>query len=188
MAIEESKLSLLDERNPINVWNDISYAILLCKADKKLYERYKRCEAKANKNNVTNVMTSELSDDQLEEMRVLSILDNLGYSLDEIGTYLYKEVIVTAYNEIKYRPNLAGDLKNEYSDFYHQIARDYYEMGVSSLHEYIKRASCDSNGSSNINIKSISGNNKKDYKNVAFDIVAYMMENELQEKKSLRKI
>ena len=114
MAIEVSKLSLLDEKHPINVWNDISYAILLCKADKKLYERYKECEAKANKKNVANVMTSELSDDQLEEMQVLSILDNLGYSLDEMGTYLYKEVIVTAYNEINDRPNLSGDLRNEY--------------------------------------------------------------------------
>lgn len=131
MSENSSSLYVLNEKRPANVWNDISYAILLSKADFKLYDRYKNGDA------------ISLNEYQTTEMKILSILERLGYPMDELGTYLYKEVVMSAYNEMMENnntDNLKKEVNSRYSNFYHMIARDYYEMGVKSFHSYIEKA------------------------------------------------
>ena len=68
--------------NLLLIVNGVSYAMNEANEDKKKYSLFKQ--------GYTQVFTEE----ENKNMQVLSILERLGYSLDELGTYLYKDVIV----------------------------------------------------------------------------------------------
>lgn len=77
------------------------------------------------------------------EMEVLSILEQLGYPMDAAGTYLYKEVVVRVKDhlaavrtrrEVLGCVNLILQLKDKYSQFYFDIARNDLDLGVKSFH------------------------------------------------------
>lgn len=134
-----TKLENIDEKDLKTVLNGSSYATFCAKNDRELYREYKSGK------------TEELSELEVKEMQVLSVLENLGYPMDELGTYLYKEVIVYARDEIdgynrrkeedkEKAQDLLINLEDAYSNFYHIIARDDLEMGVKSFHIYIWRA------------------------------------------------
>lgn len=127
----------MDEYDINSVLQGSSYAIFSAKNDQEKYDKYKKGEI------------DELSDYQIKEMQIISLLENLGYPMDQLGTYLYKEVIHSAYDEIKDYSSrndmtkareLMQSLQDAYSNFYHWIARDDMEMGITSFHLYIERA------------------------------------------------
>lgn len=88
----------------------------------------------------------DASEDKLLEMEILSLLDRLGYPMNEIGTYLYKEVILSLVeymNNIGNKGNVSSyldlteQLNNSYSQFYFDIARNDLDMGLKSFHNSI---------------------------------------------------
>lgn len=179
MNINSTKLSSLEENDEsiyiANVWNDVNYAFSLAKADKKQYYRYKDDEKIKNGEYV-----SELSTYQMDEIRIMSILERLGFSLDEVGTYLYKELVINVYSDIeKTGENLLEELKNPYSSYYQQIARGYYEMGVKTFHKYINSAieSIDETKVDESLVETIFGNDivNSGYGIRAYEIAAYMV-------------
>lgn len=90
-----------------------------------------------------------LTEEEAKQDRFLSILDRLGFPMDEVGTHLYKDVIIAAYDELLGYSNeemeekskdLRLELKDMYSNFYHVIARDEYDIGNVTFHNYIAKA------------------------------------------------
>ena len=179
MAIDSTKLSSLETKSEakyiINVWNDVNYAISLAKADQKQYDRYKD-----DMRIINNEPIDELSEYQLDEIKIMSILERLGFSLDEVGTYLYKEVVMNVYSDIgKCGENLLTELNNKYSSYYQQIARGYYEMGVTTFHNYIESAikGIDETGTDESLMETIFGNDlgNSGYGTRAYEIASYMI-------------
>ena len=136
-----------DER--LNVFfNSVNFMANVAHQDKKAYEAYKR--------------TQEVVEGaSIEELEILNILDELGYPLGEIGTYLYKALIVNILNYLRGVP----------------IRRD---LGIKTFHAAINRASA------NVDIESVnrkmseeifSGNfDPVDYSFNALDIAKYYFE------------
>ena len=81
-----------------------------------------------------------IDSEYFEKMQVLHILEELGFPMDEIGTYLYKDVVMSALIDMKYgypTDKILLDLNNPYSSTYQQIARDEYWIGVKRIHSII---------------------------------------------------
>ena len=73
---------------------------------------------------------------------VLMVLEKLGFSSDEIGTYVYKNLI----KEIVYMINAGTDekviinsLTNKYSQLYLDLAYES-DIGTQTLHDYIEQS------------------------------------------------
>lgn len=132
------KLVDLTELEKLNMLIDgTSYAMFEAHLDKEAYEKSKKGELE------------EISEIQERDIKILRILEGLGYPMDELGTYLYKDVIAEAYEKVKDVSSrrdmdkcreLMASLNDAYSDFYRWIARDDKEMGVKSFHFYIGEA------------------------------------------------
>lgn len=115
-----------------------SFAIWNAKNDRTKYEQYKLKEL------------TEMGEYDKLNIDILSILDSLGFSMDELGTYLYKDLIIEIYGEIKdisYNRNdaekcrdLLKSLDDASSNFYSWIARDDKEMSVTAFHSCIEQA------------------------------------------------
>ena len=128
----------LTELEKLNMLIDgTSYAMFNKHLDKEVYEKSKKGELE------------EISEIQERDIKILRILEGLGYPMDELGTYLYKDVIAEAYEKVKDVSSrrdmdkcrdLMASLNDAYSDFYRWIARDDKEMGVKSFHFYIGEA------------------------------------------------
>ncbi len=123
--------------NILMISHGLSFAIYVANKDRDKYAKFKVGEEQ------------ELSDCDSKSMKVLSILDGLGYPMDELGTYLYKEVITEVCDSLKGITGKRADMKkckyllaqlnNAFSQFYHHIAREYLEMGVKAFHLYIQQ-------------------------------------------------
>lgn len=115
-----------------------SFATYVANIDRANYAKYKAG------------VEQEWSDSDARSMQVLSILDGLGYPMEELGTYLYKEVITEICDSLKGITGKRSDmakckdlltqLNNGFSQFYHNVAREYLDMGVTSFHLYIQQA------------------------------------------------
>ena len=132
------------------------------------------------------------------DMEVLMLLENLGYPTDEVGTYLYKYMIlkISEYLEtgltIRQEPitkdQLELEINNLFSQFYLDIARNELDMGIKTFHNYISVAVSKINYE-NLNTNlfyEIFGNNSKDinYAEQAFLIATYVIENKQENKKT----
>lgn len=79
------------------------------------------------------------------ELEVIRLLENLGYSLEEMGTFFYKDVIVgivdalDCLTESDYKTFLES-LNSPFSQFYFNLARNERDIGTKSFHEYISKA------------------------------------------------
>lgn len=84
-----------------------------------------------------------LNEQRQMELDILKLLNELGYPMDEIGTYLYKNVIIKVVenlNEGMEYENVLIGLINPYSQFYLDLARFDLDMGVKTFHTYITEA------------------------------------------------
>lgn len=114
-----------------------SYAMWLTNYEKALYEKSKK------------EPIEDLKSFEKISIQILSLLEKLGYPMDELGTYLYGKVILSVcenLNEIirdedieRYN-KLVSDLNDAYSSFYLWIAKEDLEMGLKSFHLYIEQA------------------------------------------------
>ncbi len=114
----------------IRVLQGPCFAILEAKKDREKFQQYQKDKV------------VDFSKEELKDMKILEILQKLGYSINELGTYLYKDVISEIYNEIPKRKNseLIQELNNIYSSFYLYIASEWKEMGLKTFHAQIKKA------------------------------------------------
>lgn len=105
--------------------------------DKKCYSAYKEGRLDG------------MSLETQEEMRILELLEQLGFPMGETGTYLYKNMIAKAVQkisdistrkEILDCKELITEMKTPYSQFYFDIARNDLDMGVTSFHRCVQRA------------------------------------------------
>ena len=94
-------------------------------------------------------LLENISEDKMLSMETLFLLESLGYDLKEVGTYLYKDLIVKVIKELKMILDsknqesyniLIQELKNPYSNFYHEIARNEKDIGIKTFHAYIIKA------------------------------------------------
>lgn len=105
--------------------------------EKKEYEQYK------------SGSTEGFSEERLEQMEILSVLDKLRFPMDEVGTYFYKDVIVKAKryldgvddfgNRIS-QGELLQELRSPYSQFYFDLARNDMDIGLKTFHSNIEHA------------------------------------------------
>ena len=128
LSLEERKISFLQ---------GTSFAMYEANIDKKNYINYKKGE------------TKELSESVMKSMEILEILEKLGYSLDELGTFFYKDVIAEVYeklkdvssrNDMQKCRELMSELTDSFSSFYFYIAREWKEVGVKPFHLFIQQA------------------------------------------------
>ena len=89
--------------------------------------------------------SKDMSDDEVTKMEVLE----LGYPMEEYGTYLYSEVISSLRRElgvIKTRSQVSKSeelliqAKYPFSQLYFNLARNERDMGVKDFHSIIERA------------------------------------------------
>ncbi|MBE6160219.1 MAG: hypothetical protein E7157_04145 [Lactobacillales bacterium] len=129
--------TLSDKEKLKMILNGSSYAMHVAYSDKEMYEKSK--EGKLE----------NIEEYQKRDINILSLLEGLGYPMDELGTYLYKDVIVEVYEIVKDVSkrtdmdkcrDLMKELNDAYSNFYRWIARDDKEMGIASFHLYIEQA------------------------------------------------
>lgn len=89
----------------------------------------------------TGVKTDYNSEDMLD-INILSLLEENGFLMNKLGTYLYKDVIRSIIKELG-RENtskevLTNQLDNPYSQFYFNISRNEKDMGLKTFHAYIQ--------------------------------------------------
>ena len=151
-----------DER--LNVFfNSVNFMANVAHQDKKAYEAYKR--------------TQEVVEGaSIEELEILNILDELGYPLGEIGTYLYKALIVNILNylwgvpirrEVLSEEELKEQLNNPFSQLFFDIARNDMDLGIKTFHAAINRASA------NVDIESVNRKMSEEIFSGDFDPVDY---------------
>lgn len=75
---------------------------------------------------------------------ILMILEKLGFSVDEIGTYTYKDLIkevIYMINDNVDEKEIVNNLMNTYSQLYVEVARNTGTCaGAKTLHNYIDEA------------------------------------------------
>lgn len=105
--------------------------------DKRDYEKFK------------SGSLDELSEDRLEQMEVLAMLEKLSFPMDSMGTYLYKDMIVKVMRYLDGQDDLGHaldeaellqELKNPYSQFYFDLARNEMDIGLKTFHSHIEYA------------------------------------------------
>jgi len=113
----------------------LSYALFVVDQDKKYFEMYK--EGKIKRFRKCNK----------QEMKILFLLEQLGYPMDEVGTYLYKNMIfkiVETLENTKTKEDLNKckklifQLKDCFSQFYVDVARCELDMGVKTFHKILE--------------------------------------------------
>lgn len=90
----------------------------------------------------------EDSDKKLE-MQILSLLEKIGYPMDEIGTYFYKRIIFKVIKILEAidrgestlnNEELIAQLQNPFSQFYVEVAKIELDIGIKTFHMYVGQA------------------------------------------------
>ena len=114
-----------------------TYAIWCANYDKKVYEKSKQ------------ESLEDISITKKRTLKILSLLEKLGYPMNELGTYFYERLILSVYEnlieiidkeDIQKYEQLVSELNDNYSSFYLWLARDDLEIGIKSFHFYIEKA------------------------------------------------
>lgn len=121
----------------LNVLDGTSLAKTIAKDDKDKYDKYKK-----------GAFVSDKKYDY-KNMYILSLLEGLGFSMDELGTYLYKELILEVEEQLEKSSGessidsykkLYDQLNNINSNLYAWVYSDYLEMGKKTYMAYLNRA------------------------------------------------
>lgn len=89
------------------------------------------------------------SEDTLQDMEVLEFLERLGFSIEESGTILYKNMIIKAMHHLNgtddfgksiSRDQLLQQMKNPFSQFYVEVARSDLDIGIKTFHANVQQA------------------------------------------------
>jgi len=170
-----------------NLNQDQRFALILSSSDVAVYDFY---STKQDYDKFKNGMLNEISKERKVEMETLDLLENLGYPMEELGTYLYKNMIV---NIIGYLNNVKNQneiidirekiqqLKNGFSQFYVDVARNDLDMGIRTFHKHVENAllKVDYSNADPILLYKIYNNFNEeiDYGENAFVLASYMTKN-----------
>lgn len=88
----------------------------------------------------------EITNQEKFELKVILLLDYLGFPLDKLGTYFFKKIVLEVIKYIKMVPevndpyynNLKEELKNKSSQFYFNLAKNDLDFGLNNFHSYVK--------------------------------------------------
>lgn len=126
--------------NPSNHNTELGYTIFLIRIveeNKRQYTNYKIG------------VSDDISENRLVHMKVLQVLEQLGFPMDEAGTYFYKDIIVKTmacldgtdnFGKLITFEELLQNLKNPYSQFYFDLARNEMDLGLKTFHSHIEHA------------------------------------------------
>ena len=135
------------------------------------------------------------SEKRIQEMEVLILLEKLGYSMEEIGTYLYKNMIIKIADSLNNKltkkefDDLLDQITNHYSQFYLDLARNDLDMGIKTFHSIIEKAilKIDYEKADKELFYNIFGDNVSlEYDEKAFVLGAYVSLNLKQEKQKIK--
>ena len=159
--------------NNSSSWLVPSFSLFIAKDDRERYNEYKATG------------TKPIDKYEKDSMEIISILERLGFSLDEIGTYLYKELIMSMYQEIK-NSNEITETKEEMSArLVKKLTHNVLEMPCDQYEELVKE-SIDSIDGNNIDIElseKVFKNSIYNYGENAFEIASHYMDVKKEEKK-----
>lgn len=122
---------LTNDKNNSLINKGISYAMHVAYNESKLYETYKKEE-----------LTQEI-DKCMLDINILVLLERLGFPMNQLGTYLYKDVIKEVVDLLEKKEDeatLISYLTNAYSSIYLWVSKDDKEMGLKSFHSLIIEA------------------------------------------------
>ena len=113
----------------------MSYAAFIAKEEQNLY------------NNLKEGMSFVPNKNQVRDIEILSILEKLGYPMNALGTYFYKDVVIGVCEELEKNQEIynnkirkiTSDLNNSYSDIYLWIASEDKELGCKTFHYFIEK-------------------------------------------------
>lgn len=97
-----------------------------------MFEKYKEYK--------NGILTEPISENEEKQIVILKTLEELGYSMEETGTYFYKEVIMSLKEEMQKIHteedyiSLMSEIGDSYSQFYFDIARNGMDIGVKTFH------------------------------------------------------
>ena len=82
------------------------------------------------------------------DIEVLTYLENMGYSMDIRGTIYFKDMIVSIIENIlsfsslygKEMKELLENIRNPYSQFYLDLARNKNDLGINTFNQFIRQA------------------------------------------------
>ena len=129
-----------------NLQENQMFALVLSSSDVAVYDFF---STRKDYDKFKNGMSEEFSEERKIEMETLALLENLGYPMEELGTNLYKNMIVnlidylnnqSAENEMINDRELILQLKNPFSQFYVDVARNDLDMGIKTFHKHIENA------------------------------------------------
>ena len=129
------------------------------------------------KNNGVN----DFNEDEKLGIRILEVLEKIGFPMEYLGTYLYKDIVrnivkmllqITKESEVS---DLNEQLNKPYSQFYFDISRNDRGMGLTTFHVFIN----DVISQLSYDIKSLGNKEGKNYGEFAFEIATYMIDNNL---------
>lgn len=124
---------IMGNRNLNMVWcnNPVSIHVDNSMVDYKLYQKD----------------PTDIRKGQGDSIEVLDLLAKLGYPMDLVGTYLYKDMILIAKNYLLdiqddqvQKNQLLAQMQSPYSQFYFDIARNDLDIGIKTFHEYVNEA------------------------------------------------
>lgn len=172
--LEEFK-HFIEEQNLLVGLHGIEFTKFETYKDKQDYLAYK------------NGTLKDVSKERIEEMEILTTLERLGYPMDVIGTFLFKNMISKI---IKYLSDnektediteLITQLRNHFSQFYIEIARIELDMGLKTFHNYVGTAmeEVDYSNADPTLLEQILNNScsNMDYGDFAFLIASYIKTN-----------
>lgn len=121
----------------IEVLDGTSFAKMIAKDDKEKYEQFK-----------AGTFASDKESDY-RDIYILTLLEGMGFPMDKLGTYLYKELIMEVKDQLKKADEeesiesykeIYDDINNFDSNLYLWLASDYLEIGKKSFMIYMKQA------------------------------------------------
>ena len=141
-----------------------------------------------------NISVENLTEREKLAVETLNVLEELGYSLEETGTYFYKDVIVQAIEQLQeatseenYRELIIA-INNNYSQFYFDIARNGYDVGLKTFHGCINMSRETKNIQNTLLQERIGIEEANmNYKQEALLIANHIIENQPRKEKSVMK-
>lgn len=137
---------------------------------------------------------TDITEDKKLSMETLALLEQLGYPMDQLGTYLYQHLI---YKTIKERQRqfemgnttdeyILGELQDAFSLHYKQTARGDLDIGVRTFHHkvYETVSNVDYKKADPVLLYEIFGDEKKemDYGEQALYMASYISKDRIKSK------
>ena len=96
-----------------------------------------------------NLLDNGCYHDKIQDMQTLQFLEKLGFSTEEAGTILYKNMIVKALHHLNgtddfgksiSREQLLEQMKKPFSQFYIEVARNDLDLGIKTFHAHVQQS------------------------------------------------